>query len=131
MKNGWTGGQYSLYRAIFGIYLFIHFVHLVAWGKELFSSEGVLGEASASPLIYLFPNILTLLDSPIFITLFLSVGAFSSLLFIIGWWDRLAAIVLWYVLACLFGRNPLISNPGLPYVGWLLLAHVFIPKEPY
>ncbi|MES2608330.1 MAG: DCC1-like thiol-disulfide oxidoreductase family protein [Pseudomonadota bacterium] len=37
---------------------------------------------------------------------------------------------MWYVLACLFGRNPLIANPSLPYVGWMLLAHLFIPKTP-
>ena len=29
MKNGWTGGQYSLYRVIFGLYLFIHFASLL------------------------------------------------------------------------------------------------------
>jgi hypothetical protein len=27
----------------------------------------------------------------------------------------------------LFGRNPLIANPALPYVGWMLLAHLFVP----
>src|SRR5262249_39123064 len=26
---------------------------------------------------------------------------------------------------------PLISNPGLPYVGWLLLAHACLPPAPY
>ena len=29
------------------------------------------------------------------------------------------------------GRNPLTSNPSLPFVGWMLLAHLFIPKAPY
>jgi hypothetical protein len=32
---------------------------------------------------------------------------------------------MWYVLACLFGRNPLIGNPALPYIGIVLLAHAF------
>lgn len=26
MKNGWTGGQYSIVRALFGAYLFVHFL---------------------------------------------------------------------------------------------------------
>ncbi len=44
-----------------------------------------------------------------------------------GWWDRAAALLVWYVWACLFSRNPLISNPSLPFVGWLLLAHTLLP----
>jgi predicted DCC family thiol-disulfide oxidoreductase YuxK len=28
MKNGWTGGQYSIVRAVFGAYLFVHFAAL-------------------------------------------------------------------------------------------------------
>jgi predicted DCC family thiol-disulfide oxidoreductase YuxK len=47
-----------------------------------------------------------------------------------GYYDKVAAIFLWYVLACLFGRNPLIANPALPYLGWMLLAHLFIPSLP-
>lgn len=34
MMNGWTGGQYSLYRAISGVYLLIHFVALLPWFAE-------------------------------------------------------------------------------------------------
>src|SRR5262249_54671520 len=33
--------------------------------------------------------------------------------------------------ACLFGRNPLISNPSIPLIGWMLLAHLFLPPAPY
>jgi hypothetical protein len=54
-----------------------------------------------------------------------------SILFAIGFHDRAAAALLWYVWACLLGRNPLISNPGIPYVGWLLLAHMLLPSAPY
>jgi predicted DCC family thiol-disulfide oxidoreductase YuxK len=38
---------------------------------------------------------------------------------------------MWLVLASLFGRNPLISNPSMPYVGFMLLAHLFVPAAPY
>lgn len=131
MSNGWTGGQYSLYRAIFGTYLLVHFVHLTGWGPELFSSGGVLADASASPLAYLFPNILTFVDAPGFVVALLVLGAALSVAFAIGWHDRIAAVGLWYLWACLLGRNPLISNPGIPYVGWLLLAHAFISPPPF
>jgi predicted DCC family thiol-disulfide oxidoreductase YuxK len=129
--NGWTGGQYSAVRALVGLYLFVHFVALVPYGAELFSSAGVLPHASLSPLTGAFPNVLVLDDSPALVVLLLAVGAALSVAFAIGYRDRLAAVALWYVWACLFGRNPLISNPSIPYIGWLLLAHAALPAAPF
>src|SRR5687767_12983990 len=131
MKNGWTGGQYSLFRWAFGVYLFVHFLQLVPWGGELFSSRGVLPDASASPVMYLFPNILALWDSPGFVTMLLWMAVALTLLFAMGLFDRTAAVGLWYIWACLYGRNPLISNPSIPYVGLLLLAHACLSPSPY
>ena len=42
--------------------------------------------------------------------------------------DRIAAGVALYVTACLFGRNPLIANPAMPYVGLLLFSWAAQPK---
>jgi hypothetical protein len=58
-------------------------------------------------------------------------AAVMSGAFAVGFHDRLAAVLLWYIWACLNGRMPLIGNPGLPYVGWLLLAHACLPAAPY
>jgi Vitamin K-dependent gamma-carboxylase len=131
MKNGWTGGQYSLYRAVFGGYLVVHYCGLVAWGPELFSRAGVLPNPWTSPLARLFPNILVVWDSPGFVQFVLIFAAVMSVLFAIGLWDRVAALTLWYVSTCLVDRNPLITNPALPFLGWLLLAHALLPKTPY
>jgi predicted DCC family thiol-disulfide oxidoreductase YuxK len=131
MRNGWTGGQYSLYRAIFGAYLFFHFLGLLPWSRELFSAQGVLPAAADSPLVHFFPNILAAFDSPSFVFCFVGFAAVLSILFAIGFYDRAAAVGLWYLGACLVGRNPLIANPALPYIGWLLLAHAFLPAAPY
>ncbi len=130
-QNGWTGGQYSFFRIIFGVYLLCHFVQLIPYGKELFSSQGMLPHAAASPILYAFLNILALCDTPLFVTLLLLLSALFSLAFALGFYDRLAALALWYVWACLFGRNPLIGNPSLPYVGLLLLAHACLPVASY
>ena len=54
MRNGWTGGQYSLFRVIFGAYLLVHFAQLIPWGTETFSNAGVLADGSASPLLHAF-----------------------------------------------------------------------------
>lgn len=131
MRNGWTGGQYSIYRALFGSYLAIHYFRIVPWGPELFSRDGLLSISSLSPLARLFPNVLAIWDSPFFVQMLLTLAACLALFFAIGFWDRTAAVLLWYLGACFLGRNPLISNPALPYVGWLLLAHTFLPEAPY
>jgi len=131
VRNGWTGGQYSLFRASFGLYLAIHFIHLIPWGAELFSNVGALSQSTLSPLARLFPNVLVLFDAPWQVAALLGAAAAASLLFAVGLLDRSAAIFLWYVWACLLGRNPLIANPGIPYVGWLLLAHALLPPSPY
>jgi len=131
VNNGWTGGQYSLFRVLFGAYLFVHFVDLIPWGAELFSNQGVIPQASMSPIIFLFPNILALWDTPMTVTVMLLTAVGLSVLFTVGWYDRLAAVGIWYIWACLFGRNPLIANPGLPYIGWMLLTHACLPSAPY
>ena len=130
MKNGWTSREYSYYRAIVGGYLLIHFVQLFPWGAELFSNRGVLPQSSVSPLIHLFPNILALWDSPEFVLALLITAAVLSLLFAVGIWDRQVAVGIWYIWACLLGRNPLISNPSIPFIGWLLIAHTLSPSVP-
>lgn len=131
MKNGWTGGQYSAYRFVFGTYLAIHFAQLVPWGGELFSGRGMLPDAEASPLYPLFPNLLFLWDPPLLVGAMLLAGIGLAGCFALGVWDRFAAVGLWYIWACLFTRNPLIANPSLPFVGWLLLAHACLPRAPY
>ncbi|HEU5321633.1 MAG TPA: DCC1-like thiol-disulfide oxidoreductase family protein, partial [Methylomirabilota bacterium] len=129
--NGWTGGQYSAFRALLGVYVAVHFAHLVPWGAEIFSSRGVLPDGGASPLLTLFPNVLAVADGPVFVTLLLALAAGLGVALALGFHDRLAAVGIWYVLAATFGRNPLIANPALPYVGWLLLAHALLPPAPY
>ena len=123
IKNGWTGHQYGVYRVVLGLYLIQHFERLLPWGAELFSSSGVLRVGGASPLMHLFPNIFWLWDSPLFVNTLLITGAALSSFFLVGKFDRLAGVLIWYLWACLYGRNPMIGNPSLPFIGWLLLAH--------
>ena len=128
---GWTGGRYSVFRVLLGCYLLWHFAALLPWGAELWSNQGMLPDASASPIAYLFPNVLTWFDPPWFVTSLLALACIASVALAVGWRDRVAAIGLWYIWTCLLGRNPLILNPGLPYVGWILVAHAFTPRAPY
>ena len=117
-----------IFRVVFGAYLFVHFAQLAPWAAEVFSSGGLLPVSSASPILHFFPNVLAFWDSPAFVSCFVAVGAGLSLFFAFGLKDRWAAVGAWYIWACLLGRNPLISNPSIPYVGWLLLAHACLPR---
>lgn len=125
-ENGWTVKSYTLFRVLLGGWLLLHFAHLVPYAAEVWSSSGVLPDAEYSPLTTLFPNVLSLFDSPLFVTALVSAAAAAALCLALGLGDRYAAVFLWYVLACLFGRNPLTANPALPFVGWLLLAHALV-----
>jgi predicted DCC family thiol-disulfide oxidoreductase YuxK len=82
-------------------------------------------------LTSLFPNVRVIWDDAIFVITVLVVAAGLSLLLVIGLYDRIAAVLLWFIWACLFGRNLLLSNPGLSFVGLLLLAHACLPPSPY
>jgi len=91
----------------------------------------MLPYATQSPLIGVFPNILAIIDDPIIVTGLSLMGALAALAFTVGYGDRVPAFIMWFTLACFLGRNPLITNPSLPYVGWMLLAHLFIPTAPF
>ena len=125
-----SAAHYRTFRSLFGAYLVVHFASLVPYGAELFSSTGMIADASASPLAYAFPNVLAFWDGPVFVTSLLVFAVGLGGMFALGIGDRAAAVGLWYISACLIGRNPLIANPALPYVGLLLLAHACIPKLP-
>ncbi len=131
MKPAITGGQYSFVRGCFGAYLFVHFVMLAPYAPELFSNAGVIGSGRDSPLLLLFPNVFALYDAPWFTVVFVLFGAACAVPFALGYRDRWFGLVIYYVWACLFGRNPFISNPGIPYVGWLLIMQAFLPRAPY
>lgn len=124
-----SAGQFALFRAIFGAYLLQHFLWLLPSGAELFGHAGVLADPQLNPTHGLLPNPLatTWGGSPAGVAIFLWTMAALSAAFMIGWWRRTAAVLLWFGWACLFNRNNLISNPSLPYVGLMLLFCALVP----
>jgi len=128
MKSAQSPYQFAAFRWLMGIYLAVHFAHLLPWGPELFSAQGALPDPSVSPLYGLFPNLLAYWDSPASVRIFLALMALVSLSFAFGIQRQTAALLLWYGWTCLFNRNPLISNPGLPYVGLILVLSALVPS---
>lgn len=127
IHNGWTANRYGIFRFLLGAYVFVQCAIMIPWAPEVYSSAGMIPDAATSPLTHIFPNFLAFWDSPIVVQLALGFGATLGLALAFGFRDRWAALFLWYLWACLYGRNPLTANPSMPYVGWLLLAHAALP----
>ncbi|WP_306642875.1 DCC1-like thiol-disulfide oxidoreductase family protein [Sanyastnella coralliicola] len=130
--KGQSPYQFSLFRIILGAYLAIHFVDLISHSAEVWSDRGIFADPSLNFTHGVVPNILFLIDSPVGIAAFLVVMAALAILYMLGVQRNLISLILWYGWICLFDRNNLIANPGLPFIGWLLLASAVIPKgEPF
>lgn len=106
-------------RVALGAYVTVHFAGLFPWAAELFTGEGML-EAGTSPIARVLPNALGFWDSPRIAETLVACGAIAGVGIALGRKVRLAALFALYVLVCTLGRNPLIANPAMPYVGLLL-----------
>ncbi len=121
--------QFAVFRIALGGYLLVHFAQLLPFAAELFGSDGVLADPNLNFVPALLPNPLWIEGVGHWLpALCISVGMLASGLIIVGRFRSLACIVAWLIWAWLFGRNNLISNPGLPYVGLLLLMGAVIPR---
>lgn len=110
-------------RVTLGSYVALHFASLLPWAVEIFSNRGMLPDGRLSPL----PNLLALVDTPFVVLAVVAAGALAGFALAAGARDRIAAAIALLVSACLFGRNPLIANPAMPYVGLLLFAWAASP----
>ena len=119
---------FSLYRAILGSYLFFHFLILLKDGRELFSNEGLISDVSTLPSYGKLPILLFNFDNSKTVELFIGSLIICSILFTFGIYRRLSSLWLFYGWISLLNRNPLISNPSLGYIGWILLSCALIPK---
>lgn len=129
--DAWSGGQYSLYRGALGAFLCLHFLQLLPYAGEVFAAGGVLASADLSPYIGVVPNPLAHRDSPSMVVALLAGGALCGAALALGFLDRVGALLAALILAWLFQRNPLIANPSLPLLGWMLLLHAFVPPRPH
>ena len=109
MKNTWTGGQYSLFRGLFGVTLFIQFVRGTPFGLEI-PADWNSAVAALSLLVW---------------------GALASIALALGFRDRIAALALAIPWIGIVTLDSILANPGLLFFGWLLVAHVLMPSRPF
>jgi hypothetical protein len=123
----YSAKQFAIFRAIFGLYLTWHFYTLLTFESELFTTNGMIPDAAMNPTWNFFPALPYLDQTETTMSVFITILMCISLLFAGGFHRKWCALFLWYGWAYLLNRNVLISNPGIPYVGWLLLVCVVIP----
>ncbi|MFT7507764.1 MAG: putative DCC family thiol-disulfide oxidoreductase YuxK [Acidimicrobiales bacterium] len=127
LEKKYSPHQFSIFRILFGVYLFTYFVSLIPYGSELFSSEGMVDHVSLNWTNALLPEVFTYATNPIFVTSLLSILAILSLCVSFGYWRRISAALLWVGWAALYNMNNLTGDPSLAFVGLLLLALAIIP----
>lgn len=125
--NSFSPYHFAFFRIVLGVYLFIHFVMLIPYAAEVWGSHGIMPDPSLNFTYGVFPSILNVFDSSLFVLCFTVILALLSVMLVLGIYRPLVAILLWYGWVCLFDRNNLISNPGIPFVGWLLLVVSVVP----
>ncbi|HET8948676.1 MAG TPA: DCC1-like thiol-disulfide oxidoreductase family protein [Candidatus Polarisedimenticolia bacterium] len=107
LSSGWTGGQYSVCRALLGLAIALRIV-LVARPAD----DAVAGARGA---------VLVLAGAA---------GA-AALLFAAGWRDRWMALALLLLVPVVVVLAGIAVSPGSWGAAWLLLAHLATPAAPY
>lgn len=123
MQPSWTGGQYSLYRMLLGVYLSLYFCV-----SGSFSSGATPWLANLIPTTAeTFAAFLAAHGSVL--PVLRAVGVGLSLLLALGKWDRLAAWLLFLV----YPRQADLSfaETVFPVIPFLLVMHIFSPAAPY
>jgi hypothetical protein len=115
----------SHFRILFGLYLTWHFASLISWSQEIFGLNGLINDTSLNPTYGIFPNILNHIEPILFVSFLTCI----AILFTLGIKHNICSLMLWYGWTSLLNRNVLITNPGIPYIGFLLLAFTLIKNK--
>ena len=123
-RGAWTGGQWSVVRALLGIFIAVHCAGLVPRTAEIVASD-------PSSLFRFVPSPLWIANTAPVATSMALAGTAAGILIGIGLRDRIAALVAAWMLLAISARAPLTANASLPFVLLLLLVHAAMQRAPY
>jgi predicted DCC family thiol-disulfide oxidoreductase YuxK len=126
--TAWTGGQYSLVRALFGAWSLACFARLLPFEPRL---GWQLAAERGRSLFRGIPNPLAWSDAPWLADALIVLGIVASLLFAIGAWHRIAAVIVAYLWLCFAQEFPGMPTAGVPWIVVLLVGHLLLPAAPY
>ncbi len=124
--------RFRIFQFILGSYLCVHFLDQIIHNKfnETFGANMPYTKKMTP-----FPNFLdydweveeySLIHCmfTVFAMMFVFDAVFPTFCHHIKSWN---AFLLWFYWVSLLNRNILIANPGIPYVGFLLMSYIFVP----
>lgn len=118
-----TSRQFSVFRVALGSFLASHFLWLLPYADEIYGSGGMYPPEVRSA----FPSVFDLTTSRAVVELITAGLVVLSVLFTIGLYRRIVAVLLWYGWACLIQRVPFLYIPSEGLVGWMLLLSAVVP----
>ncbi|NRA01592.1 MAG: DUF393 domain-containing protein [Myxococcales bacterium] len=113
MPNAWTGGQYSLYRAVLGLTLAARFAEGLGSGPGASLLPGALADSTA-----------------VWLVLSISAGV-AALALAAGFHARVAALATACGFTAISGMANPLESPFSLAIYWLLFLQLFIPSAPY
>jgi predicted DCC family thiol-disulfide oxidoreductase YuxK len=127
----WTGGQYSVARAVLGVVLAASFVRLLPWDPRRFDRPDDAPPRGSGAVLDVLPNLFRVSSEPRFVTGVVVVGAVASVLLAVGARARVAAALVAYVWACFANWSAATAPPGGTWTLVLVAATLIVPPAPY
>jgi len=120
---------FTVTRIVLGVFLIYYFLALLPYAGEILSADGVYSDLPSFLLLADYLNQSSYLRSVTFNWIWPTLAAILAVLFTAGILRRATAFILWVAWGSIFFLNPLVSHPGYPFIGWLLLAFAALPDR--
>ncbi len=132
LKFEYSPLRFAYWRVLFGTFLLFYSLRVTPYVLELYSESGPLGQyygvSRRSSSWFQFPGLLLISSSEIWVLFIHALQIALCFLFLIGYKRRLISLLLWYIMASFYNKNPMTYSIELPYHGWILLSCALIPE---
>jgi len=129
--TGWTGGQFSLARYVFGTALAVLLIARAVEGMRLFPQRLAAAVDDVPAWWHGLPDVVSWIDHAALPMVVLLVGALMSFFIAAGNSRRPAALTALVVVGCLIMGPTPVLDPRVWPVCVVLAALIFIPPAPY
>lgn len=126
-SNGWSGGQYSVVRFSFGLYLAFHFL-CTALDSNILLAAPIQTSSSFLPTLM---NPFFWSSQSLFSTMLLFLFSLLALTFAIGCWDKIIAPFLLFAVASSSSLLTPFIQPHIDLIFAFLIFHIITPINPW
>ncbi len=120
----------GLARIALGLFLLVHYALLFPYAAEVWSSAGMLPDASLNVGFPWALSPLYWLDSPTSLRIVVGGLVVAAAAYAAGWRTRTMGVLLGLGTYALWHRNLFTTNPSYAYLGFWFLVQLFTPADP-